>query len=309
MNTSSSCLTVNVGCVNMICTVIPNSVRHCRTIPSLFSISRRIDGMSNSSQTDQKIISSVQKAIDILNLFDAQSPELGTTEIAEALEMPKSTAAGLIYTLKINGCLEQNSQSRKYRLGFKLVELSNTLLNQIGLRQVATHYLEMLRDSCNESVNLAIHEGGEVIYIERLFGTNILGMRSEIGKREPIHSTALGKAILSCFSDAEINKLIEQYGLRPITPHTITDKEQFIAEIQLSRERGYAVDDEENELGGRCVAAPIIDFNTCPVAAVSISAPIQRFPESQIPVYGTNVKETAAIISQQLGYTRTSTDK
>lgn len=260
--------------------------------------------MPNSPQLDQKIIGSVQKAIDILSLFDAQNPELGTTEIAEALEMPKSTAAGLIYTLKVNGCLEQNSQSRKYRLGFKLVELSNTLLNQMGLRQAALHYLEMLRDSCNEGVNLAIPDGGEVVYIERLFGTNILGMRSEIGKREPIHSTALGKAILSCQSDVEINNLIKRFGLPPITPNTITDKEQFIANIQLSRERGYALDNEENELGGRCVAAPVIDFNAHPVAAISISAPIQRFPESRIPVYGEKVKETATMISQQLGYTK-----
>lgn len=297
-------LTVNVDYDTIICAVIPNNVRHCRTIISRFTISRQIDGMSNSSKLDQKIIGSVQKAIDILSLFDVQNPELGTTEIAEALEMPKSTAAGLIYTLKVNGCLEQNLESRKYRLGFKLVELSNTLLNQIGLRQAALNYLEVLRDSCNESVNLAIHDGGEVVYIERLFGTNILGMRSEIGKRGPIHSTALGKAILSCLNDAEISKLIEIYGLPSITPNTITEITQFIVELQLSRERGYALDDEENELGGRCVAAPIIDFNARPVAAVSISAPIQRFPDSQIPVYGAKVKETAAEISQQLGYTK-----
>lgn len=306
--TNHSRLTLYVDYDSMNCTIIPYSVRHYRTIDTPFSIDRRIGSMSNSSQIDQKIIGSVQKAIDILSLFDSQNPELGTTEIAEALEMPKSTAAGLIYTLKINDCLEQNPQSRKYRLGFKLVELSNTLLNQIGLRQASQRYLELLRDTCNESVNLAIHDGGEVVYIERLFGTNILGMRSEIGKREPIHSTALGKAILSCLSDIEINNLIKRYGLLPITPHTITNKEQFIADIHLAREQGYALDNEENELGGRCVAAPIIDINSDPVAAVSISAPIQRFPDSKIPVYGVKARETAAQISKQLGYTKAGPD-
>jgi IclR family transcriptional regulator, KDG regulon repressor len=257
---------------------------------------------SFSNQMDRKIIGSVQKAIDILNLFDAQNPELGTTEIAVTLEMPKSTAAGLVHTLKVNGCLEQNPQNRKYRLGFKLVELSTRLLNQIGLRQAALPHLRMLRDWCNEGVNLAVQDGGEVIYIERLFGTGILGMRSEIGKREPAHSTALGKAILSRSSDTEIKNFIDRCGLPAITPHTLTERARFIADLQLTRERGFALDNEENELGGRCVAAPIMDYARRVAAAVSISAPVQRLPDSQIALYGAKVKETAAMISRQLGY-------
>lgn len=310
MNKDLLCLTLNLGYVNMYRTVIPNQVRHYRTIYIPVSINQSVRDMpSSASKFDQKIIGSLQKAIDILNLFNAQNPELGITDIAETLAMPKSTVAGLVYTLKVNGYLGQNPQNRKYRLGFKLVELSNRLLNQIGLRQVALHYLEMLRDWCNEGVNMAVHDGGDVIYIERLFGTNLLAMRSEIGKREPVHSTALGKAILSHFSNTEINDIIGRYGLPALTTNTITDDKQFLTELRKTKEQGYALDNEENELGGRCVAAPILDYTARPVAAVSISAPVQRLPLSKIPVYGSMVKETAAMISRQLGYSKDEPDR
>lgn len=256
---------------------------------------------------ERKLIGSVQKALNILDLFDAHKPELGTTEISQALAMPKSTAAGLVYTLEANGFLEQNQTNRKYRLGLKLVELTSKLLSQLDLRQVAFPHLETLRDLFNESVNMAILDGTEVVYIERLFGTSMLSMRSEIGKREPIHSTALGKAILSVSSRQVVDRYINQFGLPPITPNTITNTNKFLSELQVTRERGFALDNEENELGGRCVAAPIVDYSGRPVAAISISAPIQRLPEDQIPAFGSKVKQTAQAISRQLGGLRVET--
>jgi len=257
--------------------------------------------MTAATTNNRKVINSVQKALDILGLFNAQNPELGTTEIARALEMPKSTASGLVQTLEYNGYLEQNPENRKYRLGLKLVELGSVLLNQLDLRQLAQPYLETLRDWCNEGINLAILHNGEVVYIERLLGTSMLGMRSEIGKREPVHSTALGKAILSYWSNQEVRSYLEQHELSAITPQTITDHETLIRELSRIRALGFALDDQENELGGRCVAAPIIDYRGRPVAAVSISAPIQRLPDEQIPLFGSKVKQAAQGISRQLG--------
>ncbi len=158
----------------------------------------------------RKIIGSVQRAIDILGLFDEHHPELGTTEIAQALDLPKSTAAGLILTLDYNGYLEQNPATRKYRLGYKLAERAGLLLGQFDLRQIAAPALESLRNRCNESINLAVRDGAYVGYIERLDGTSMLGMRSEIGKRERIHSTALGKAILSTLPESELQDFVSR---------------------------------------------------------------------------------------------------
>ena len=250
----------------------------------------------------RRMIASVQRAINVLNLFDHQRIELGITDIARALDLPKSTVSGLVHTLEANHLLTNNSSTHKYRLGTKLLEYSGILLYQIDLRAVALPYLENLLEWCNESANLAVWNDDHVIYIERLLGTNLLGMRSEIGKREPIHSTALGKAILSQLDEGELQGVIKKIDLVSKTPYTITNQADLLADIQTSRKRGYALDNEENELGGRCVAAPIFDYRNKPIAALSISAPVQRFPEEYIPAYGKKVREVASAISRHLGY-------
>jgi len=249
----------------------------------------------------KKLIGSVQRAIDILDLFDRQTQELGVSAIARALDLPKSTVAGLIFTLEQNDYLDQNPATRKYRLGFKLAERAGVFLDQFDLRRVALPILEDLRDSSNESVNLAIRDGKYVTYIERMLGSNMLGMRSEIGKRELIHSTALGKAMLAHLSSSELNHFIADYEFIPVTPQTITDAGGFITELEATLLRGFAVDNQENELGGRCVAAAIYDYHGDPVAAISMSVPIQRFPEEKIPEYGDRIKKAARQISLQLG--------
>lgn len=248
-----------------------------------------------------KLIGSVQRALNILDLFDNRHPELGVTDIANFLGLPKSTAAGLVKTLLQNNYLSQNESTRKYRLGFKIAERAGLLLSQFDLRQIAHPHLEKLRNQCNESINLAVLDGSDVVYIERLHGSNILSMRSEIGKRELAHSTALGKAILACLSIEVISEFISRHNFVSVTPKTITTPANFLTELQKIRQQGYAIDDEENELGGRCVAAPIIDYQGKPLAAISISVPIQRMPSDRIDEFGALVKKTAREISLKIG--------
>jgi DNA-binding IclR family transcriptional regulator len=249
-----------------------------------------------------KKIGSIQRALDILNLFSSQSSELGTTEIARALGLHKSTTASLVYTLEANGFLSQNPDTRKYRLGLKLVERAFAMLDQVEVRQVAYPFLRELRDQWNETVNLAILDGPDIVYVERMLGTKALGMRSEVGRRAPAHSTALGKAILSCLPVATVQAFVCQYGLPAMTPRTITDPDKFLVELEKTREQGYAVDDEENEIGGRCVAVPVFDHTGQPVAAASVSAPTARLPVSEFQQAGAMVRETAKSISRGLGY-------
>jgi DNA-binding IclR family transcriptional regulator len=249
-----------------------------------------------------KKIGSVQRAIDILNLFDAQTPELGTTEIARSLSLHKSTTASLIYTLEANGLLTQDPNTRKYHLGLKLVERAFAMLDQVEVRKIAYPHLQALRDQWNETVNLAVLDGADVVYIERMLGTKALGMRSEIGRRAPAHSTALGKAILSCLSNPQIEKFICDHGLPRVTEKTIVEPQKFLAELERVRECGYAIDDEENEIGGRCIAVPVFDHTGQAVAAVSISAPTARLPMTDVPQAGAMVRETAKAISRSLGY-------
>lgn len=253
------------------------------------------------SASHRKVIASVQNALNILNLFDDSCSELGNVEIARKLSMNPATVAGLVYTLKTSKYLDQNPENRKYRLGFTILERASVLLNQLDLRKVSTPYMEELRDWCGESVNLAILDHDEVVYIERLFGHHALGIRTELGKRSPIHSTALGKAILSQLPNQELDTILSEYQFSSLTPHTITNKKKFLDELESTRNRGYSLDDQENELGGRCIGVAILDFQKYPVAAISISIPIQRFSLDQVPEYGQKLRLTAESISQNMG--------
>jgi IclR family acetate operon transcriptional repressor len=126
-------------------------------------------------------------------------------------------------------------------------------------------------------------------------------MRSEIGKREAVHSTALGKALLASLSTDELQDLMRGYDFTPVTAYTITRPKAFFAELDAIRRRGYAIDDQENEIGGRCVAAVIHDFRGEAAAAISISVPLQRLPDSKIELYGQIISQAAREISQKMG--------
>jgi IclR family transcriptional regulator, KDG regulon repressor len=255
-----------------------------------------------NKQTGRKVIASLQHAINILNLFDDSHAELGNSDIARILNMDPGTVAGLVYTLKINSYLDQNPENRKYHLGLKLVERASVLLGQIDLRKIAGPILENLLEWSGESVNLGVRDHQEVVYIERLFGSQSLGIRSELGKRAPLHSTALGKALLSRLDPAEVQSILKDYLMKPVTPKTITQKSEFLAELEKVRRDGYALDEEENELGGRCLAAPVIDHLGKPIGAISISAPIQRLPKEKIPEFGEHIKKSAETLSHNIGY-------
>lgn len=249
-----------------------------------------------------KLIGAVERALDILELFNERTPELGTTEIADATGLHKSTAAGLIYTLAAKGYLAQNPLNRKYRLGLKVITRAKVVLGSMDLRQTALPYLHQLRDQFEETVNLAILDAGDMVYVERLLCGQALGMRSEVGRRERAHSTALGKAILAYSEPADVQAYVARYGLCSTTARTVSDEDALQQHLTAARRRGYAIDDEENQLGGRCVAAPIFDYTGRPIAAISISAPAARLTLDDVPAIGAQVCEAARAISVSLGF-------
>jgi len=256
---------------------------------------------NSEKSTPRKTIGSVQRALDILNLFDKGHVELGNAEIAKIVDLPIGTVSGLIYTLKVNNYLDQNPSNRKYRLGLKLAERAAVLLDQLDLRKVAAPYLEQVRDWCGESVNLAVRDGNEVVYIERMFGNHSLGIRSELGRRGYLHSTSLGKAILSFLPESEIKNILNRYVYVSVTPFSIKSETELVKDLSEIKRRGFSIDEQENEMGGRCVGAPIFDRNGYPIAAISISVPIQRFPIEDIEKYGNKLIVIAEMISKKMG--------
>ncbi|PJF38445.1 MAG: IclR family transcriptional regulator, partial [Phototrophicales bacterium] len=206
-----------------------------------------------------------------------------------------------VYTLVANHYLDQNPDSKKYSLGLKFIERAAIVFNQLEIRHVAMPYLEHLRNWSNESINLAIRDHNEVVYIERMLSDQPLGIRTEIGKRAWVHCTALGKAILSRMPEDEAREILESYPLEAFTVFTMTDVDQIMDDLRLTRQRGFALDNQENEMGGCCVAAPILNYKGEPIAAISISVPLPRIPADKIGYFGNKVQEVAEQISERLG--------
>ena len=280
--------------------IIPHWIRHYRIV-LVFS---RMVAVHNSEAIEgtRRILSSVQKAIDILNIFDENVTELGNKEIAEKLNLPPSTVSGLVYTLKKNQYLRQNQDNQKYKLGLKLLDRASLLLDQIDIRKIAYPFLKEIHDWSGESVNLAVLDGDKIVYIERIHGSHPLGIHYQVGRKMPMHSTALGKAIASHLPQNELCSLMEDYEFTRVTQFTILDKSKFENELQKVKERGFSIDDQENEVGGRCISAPILDNTSYPIAAISVSVPIQRLPDDKIKTFGEKLMDVSTEISRIIGY-------
>lgn len=253
-------------------------------------------------KSDAKLIQSVDRALQILDVFSLREKELGVTEIAHRLDLHKSTAFGLLTTLEYWGCIEQNRQTGKYRLGLKLLELGDRVKEGLDLRVLALPFLQELVEHYRETVHLVVHDRGEVVYIEKVEGPTAIRMYSQVGKRAPMHSTGVGKIMLAYRSMQEVDALIEEKGLSSFTPNTITDPEILREELVKIKKNGYCFDNEEIEVGLRCVAAPIMDSQQEVVAAISLSGPSMRMTDEQMNELIIPVKETALKISQSLGF-------
>ncbi|AFV77381.1 IclR family transcriptional regulator [Thermus oshimai] len=218
--------------------------------------------------------------------------------LARALGVPKSTAHRLARALVQAGYLRHQPR-RGYALGPKLIRLGFQAHAQQELLLLARPHLEWLRDRTGETVHLGVLEGGEVVYVDKLPGRRELQLASRVGSRFPAQSTALGKALLAHLPE-EVWARHFVPGLRR-TPRTIGDLEAFREELRCTRARGYALDLEENEVGVRCVAAPIRDGQGQVVAAVSVSTAAVYLDEARIQEVAPLVQEAARRISAELG--------
>ncbi|MCB8818278.1 IclR family transcriptional regulator [Desulfosporosinus shakirovi] len=248
------------------------------------------------------IVQSVNRALDILGCFKGQAIELGISEIPEKMELSKSTVYGLVNTRLTKGYLEQNPQTKRYRLGIKLFELGTLVYNRMDLRNEAKVFCEELGGKYNTTVHLAAHYGDEIVYIDKVDAPEAVIVYSQTGKCATMHCTGVGKVILAFLSEDELKQVFAKEDFKKYTEHTITDQEELYRELRRIHSRGYAVDNEEIETGLRCIAAPIFNYMNQPVAAISVSAPTVRLPLEQIEAIARDVQYYALQISQRLGY-------
>lgn len=253
--------------------------------------------MSNSNGV---MIQSVVRATEILQCFSSASTELGIKEISNNMGLSKSTIYGLVNTLTACGFLEQNIDSKKYRLGIKLFELGMQVYENMDLRNEAKPYCEALSLKHDSTVHLAANYSDKIVYVDKVNAPSAPIVYSQVGKNAPFYCTGVGKAVASYLSDADLKKLIEKTDIRSFTSKTITDVPQLKKEFEMTRRRGYSIDNEEIEWGLYCVAAPIFNHLSFPIAAVSISGP--KIKLSNLKLIATDVRHTALEISIRMGY-------
>ena len=254
--------------------------------------------------TRENMVKSVSRALDIITMLSLKKGGLGVTEISKQIDINKSSVYRILSTLVQYGYVEQDEETGRYKLGYKFLEISSKLLDSIDLRSEARPFLQELENETNEVVHLVVYDQGEVVYIEKLEGNELLRMHSKVGKRAPMHCTSVGKAILSQLPDNVVEGIIERKGMPVHTIHTITDKEVFMKELEQVREKGYALDLEENELGITCIAVPIFDHTGKVVSAVSISGPTIRMTEERLEQLHKRMITIGKQISERLGYSQ-----
>ncbi|AZR74478.1 hypothetical protein BBF96_14445 [Anoxybacter fermentans] len=251
----------------------------------------------------KKIIQSIDRALQVLELFSLEKPEWGVTEISKALNMYKSHVHNILSTLEAKDFVKKDPITEKYKLGVKLFELGSVVLKEMDLRKIALPYIEKLSKEFNETVHLGILTEGSVLSIELEESAQSLRPRIFIGKRAPLHCTAVGKAIMAYLSEDEFDYIVKEKGLKKYTKNTITDVEELKKELEKIRQQGYAVDNNEHEDGVCCVASPIRNHTGKVIASLSVSGPAFRINEDNIPNIARKVKEYCNQISAKMGYT------
>ncbi|MGB9866504.1 MAG: IclR family transcriptional regulator [Bacillota bacterium] len=248
------------------------------------------------------LIKSVAKAMKILDVLAEAQDELALHDVAGKLGIAKSTAYGILTTLRELGYVEQSAFTGRYRLGLRLFELGSIVARRWDVRAVAAPYIEQLVDELGETVHLVILDRGEVLYIDKRESRQSLRIVSQVGMRLPAHCTGVGKVLLAHLSPAELKWIISSKGLPRFTRNTITDPKLLEQELIKVRAQGYAIDNEEIMDSLRCVAAPIRDHTGKVCAAISVSGPVARLSGDNLRRATDLVTSTAAEISRGLGY-------
>ena len=246
-------------------------------------------------------LSSVTTSVRLLKAFSEEQVEIGISDLAKRLGVAKSTVHRLAVTLVAEGMLERNPDTGKYRLGLALFRLGSLVRQRMTVSSEARQLLRELREKVNETVHLAVLDGHEIMYVYNLESTQAIRMRSDVGVRKPAYCTAEGQAILA-FQPPDVVERVTLAGLPARTPQTITDAQELRKALELVRQRGCAIEDEESEVGMRCIAAPIRNDSGEVVAAMGVAGPVSRLSKKALTSFIPHVIETAAAISARLGH-------
>lgn len=255
---------------------------------------------------------SLEKIIKILDYLSDEKRDVGITELALALNLPKSTVHRILKDLLRYSIVEQEKDTSKYRIGFRLLKYSNSLLKSFDFRQIAKPILEKLCSKTSFTTFLTIWQSYHSICIDSVTPSqksNTHQLFVEVGKEMPFHCTASAKTLLAYQHPKEIKRIINKNPLKRYTPNTITDPEKLMIHLLDIKSKGYAICDEELEEGIKAVAAPIKNINGKTVASITITGLSKRMSSSNMERLIRIVTNSAQEISKKLGYKEGSTLK
>jgi DNA-binding IclR family transcriptional regulator len=247
-------------------------------------------------------VQSVNRAIDILSLFSPTRPVLGITDISRALHLPKPTVHGLVKTLTGRGFLQRDSETRKYRLGLNIYEMSTILAGTMPINQAGAGPIQRLSQETGMIVRLAMWDNKNMLVTLSLFPDTEATQFQNLGPRVPPYCSAVGKAVLAVMPKKELNDYLSGVRYIGYTPNTLTTRKALVKDIETTRRRGYSVDRGEYLAGIACIGAPIYDRYNKAIGSVSLSGSPRKVLKSNVDEKAQQLIEVAAEISRNLGY-------
>jgi DNA-binding IclR family transcriptional regulator len=244
----------------------------------------------------------VERALAMLEAV-AQVPEgLSNAEISRKLQIPKSSASYILRTLEKQAYLKRDPETGKYRVGLKILSLSRGALSGIDVREVALPIMRHLVEKTELTCHLAILDGPEAVYIEKVEPQGFIRMDTWVGRRMRVHATSVGKALVAHIPQEKLEKILADRGMERRTPKTITTVSRLLKDLEKVRAQGYAVDDEENNIGARCLGAPVFNQSGAIEASIGLSGTTGQVNAQTMPRILEALKDAARHVSMQLGY-------
>lgn len=251
-------------------------------------------------QLDKYRIQIVERTLEVLLTFQANASSLTLEDLVQRTGTNKTTVLRIVRTLEHTGFLVREEDS--YRLGAKVLDLSNAYLSTLSFTKVAQAPMERLANRFGQTVSLAVLDGADVVYVAIEQAQRELGIQGEVGGRHPVHATALGKVLLGGLEPDDARARLESRELTRLTHRTLVNVDDVVNAVNRVRSDGYALDDEERGIGIRCVAAPIYDRKGKVIAALSIAGPIFHMQDSQVDQILQTLLEEARATSKEMGW-------
>ena len=249
------------------------------------------------------MIQLLDRGIQIL-LFLAEKSYAGITELAEALGVDKSTASRLVETLRARDMVRLDPETKKYRLGFRILHLGESLKDNLNVISIARPILTELSAQINESVHFCAFNNNLVYVMDQVRSSKNYALSATVGMVEPFHCSSVGKCILAFRRPETIRALLENYEFTKYTEHTITTKEALQENLERIRALGYALDDEEMALGVRCLAVPVYDYRNSVRYSIGVSGPKANITSATMETYIKRMVEATRKLSAAIGSTR-----